>query len=299
MSSILQINNLSKRYGNTLALDDFSLNVNSESVYGILGPNGSGKTTTLSIILDVLKADSGSYQWFDELPSATSRRRIGSLLEKPNFLPYLSAAKNLRISALIKGAPIESINTVLELVDLTQRKHSAYQSFSLGMKQRLALASSLLGDPDVLVLDEPTNGLDPQGIFEVRNIIQRIANQGKTVILASHILDEIEKVCTHVAILKNGVKLTDGTTREKLVSSDTLEIAAPDLEELQHVLNAFRGVDGITRHDDKLLASISDEVDVSELNVYLINKGIKPNHLVRKKQTLESHFMEITRGDRE
>ncbi|MEX0772527.1 MAG: ATP-binding cassette domain-containing protein [Balneolales bacterium] len=296
MNPILQINSLSRSYGSIQALDDLSLTVGPGSVYGILGPNGSGKTTTLSIILDVLSADNGTYQWFGNAPSAEARRRIGSLLEKPNFLPYLSAVKNLQISAEVKGVGQDKINDVLGVVNLSARKHSFFSTYSLGMKQRLGLASALLGDPEVLVLDEPTNGLDPQGIFDVRGIIQKVADQGKTIILASHILDEIEKVCTHVAILKNGKKLTSGTTREILTKNDTLEIAASDLEALQHLLKEIDGVTEITRHHNMLLASITDNVEIAELNADLINKGVKPHHLVRRKQTLESHFMEVTRG---
>ena len=230
------------------------------------------------------------------MPSATSQRKIGSLLEKPNFLPYLSATKNLQISAEIKQVGYDCIDKVLEMVNLTHRKHSPYQTFSLGMKQRLALASALLGDPEVLVLDEPTNGLDPQGIYDVRSVIRKIAGEGKTVILASHILDEIEKVCTHVAILKNGKKLISGTTREILTKSDTLEIGAHNLEQLRQLLESFTGINDITQEGDLLHASISEQVQVAELNAELIKQGIKPSHLVRKKQTLESHFMEITRG---
>lgn len=296
MTPTLQINSLSRSYGSIRALDDFSLRVEPGSVYGILGPNGSGKTTTLSIILDVLRADSGSYEWFGQWPSAEVRRRIGSMLEKPNFLPYLSAVKNLQLSAEVKGAGHGQIREVLEIVNLSARKHSAFHTYSLGMKQRLALASTLLGDPDVLVLDEPTNGLDPQGIFDVRSIIQKVADQGKTIILASHILDEIEKVCTHVAILKNGKKLTSGTTREILTKNDTLEIAASDLDKLHQALNGVEGITDITRQENIIIASITDDVEMADLNAELVGKGIRPHHLVRKKQTLESHFMEVTRG---
>ncbi|MEX1121398.1 MAG: ABC transporter ATP-binding protein [Balneolales bacterium] len=296
MTPTLQIKRLSRSYGSIRALDDFSLRVDPGSVYGILGPNGSGKTTTLSIILDVLRADSGSYEWFGQWPSAGVRRRIGSMLDRPNFLPYLSAVKNLQISAEVKGAGHSQINEVLEIVNLSSRKYSSFHTYSLGMKQRLALASTLLGDPDVLVLDEPTNGLDPQGIFDVRSIIQKVADQGKTIVLASHILDEIEKVCTHVAILKNGKKLTSGTTREILTQNDTLEIAASDFDKLQQSLKDIKGISDIARQEDIIIASIDDDVDIAELNAALISKGIKPHHLVRKKQTLESHFMEVTRG---
>ncbi|MEX0927863.1 MAG: ABC transporter ATP-binding protein [Balneolales bacterium] len=296
MAPALRIDNLSKSYSGIAALDNFSLIVEPGSVYGILGPNGSGKTTTLGIILGVLRPDSGTWQWFGNPPSARSRKRIGPLLEKPNFFPYLSAEKNLMISARIKGVGYHHIDEVLESAGLADRKHSPFYTYSLGMKQRLALASTLLGDPDVLVLDEPTNGLDPGGIYEVRSLIREVASRGKTIIMASHMLDEIEKVCTHVAILKKGRKLTGGTTREILSSQDTLEIAAADLDLLHRLLSGTRGVTDISRDNDRLTASLADEVDVAELNAMLVQKGVKPHHLLRRKQTLESHFMEITRG---
>ena len=195
--AILTIENISKNYGAVKALSDVSFNVPEKTVFGILGPNGSGKTTLLGIVMDILKATRGSYTWMGEKSTPAMRKKIGTLLETPNFYHYLSAADNLKIAAKIKGKGEEDILKVLETVNLLERKDSKFNTYSLGMKQRLAIASTLLGDPEILVFDEPTNGLDPAGIAEIRELIQQLNQQGKTIIMASHILDEVEKVCTH------------------------------------------------------------------------------------------------------
>ncbi len=202
--SILTVENLSKSYGRVEALKNVSFSVPEGTVFGILGPNGSGKTTTLGTITDILKPTSGSYKLFGEPTSAASRRKIGTLLETPNFYHYLSGVQNLEIVAEIKQHGKEDIDRVLETVDLTKRKDSKFSTYSLGMKQRLAIASCLLGSPSVLIFDEPTNGLDPVGIAEIRELMKRLYREGKTIIMASHLLDEVEKVCTDVAILKRG-----------------------------------------------------------------------------------------------
>src|SRR6185503_10390298 len=223
---ILTIENLSKSYGKIDALKKVSFSVPGGSVFGILGPNGSGKTTMLGTIMDILKPTSGTYKLFDEVPTELHRRRIGTLLETPNFYHYLSGVKNLEIAAEIKQHGKEDISRVLDMVDLTKRKDSKFSTYSLGMKQRLAIASCLLGDPKVLVFDEPTNGLDPVGIAEIRELIISIAAEGKTIIMASHLLDEVEKVCTHVGILKMGDLLAAGKVDEVLVNEDIVEVGA-------------------------------------------------------------------------
>ncbi|HAK12033.1 MAG TPA: ABC transporter ATP-binding protein, partial [Chitinophagaceae bacterium] len=226
---ILQLHNISKAYGRIQALQDVSFNIPKGCVFGILGPNGSGKTTMLGIILDVLKADAGHFRWFEQEPDPHQRKKIGSLLETPNFYHYLSGADNLKITQHISGrGDAASIDAVLEIVKLTQRKKSKFSTYSLGMKQRLAIGGALLGNPDVLVLDEPTNGLDPVGIAEIRALIKELASNGKTIIMASHLLDEVEKVCTHVAILKKGKLLAAGHVDEVLLNEDIVEVAASD-----------------------------------------------------------------------
>src|SRR3984957_16894920 len=224
--TILSIRSISKFYGRIRALHNVSFDVPPGSVFGVLGPNGSGKTTLLGIVMDVLKASGGSYSWFGQPASEKQRQRIGTLLETPNFYHYLSGEKNLRIAAAIKGKGEADIPRVLEAVKLTERKDSKFSTYSLGMKQRLAIASCLLGDPTVLVFDEPTNGLDPVGIAETRELIRDLAREGKTIVLASHLLDEVEKVCTHVAILQRGQLLTAGNVNEVLVNEDFIEVGA-------------------------------------------------------------------------
>src|SRR5579872_1889935 len=250
--NILSIQSITKFYGKIRALHGVSFDVPPGSVFGILGPNGSGKTTLLGIVMDVLKASSGTYSWFGQLPTARQRQQIGTLLETPNFYHYLSGERNLQIAAAIKGRGTEDIARVLELVKLTERKDSAFSTYSLGMKQRLALASCLLGDPQVLVFDEPTNGLDPVGIAETRELIKEQARRGKTILLASHLLDEVEKVCTHVAILRRGELLTAGPVNEVLTNEDFLELGAGPgvLVTLQELLKTLPNVRQLRVHEE-------------------------------------------------
>src|SRR5215469_12483043 len=249
---ILSIQTVTKYYGRIRALNQVSFDVPAGSVFGVLGPNGSGKTTLLGIVMDVLKATSGQYSWFGERPSETQRRQIGTLLETPNFYHYLSGEENLRIAAAIKGRGKADIPRVLEAVKLSERKDSKFSTYSLGMKQRLALASCLLGDPTVLVFDEPTNGLDPVGIAETRELIRDLARGGKTILLASHLLDEVEKVCTHVAILQKGRLLTAGDVNEVLLNEDFIELGAGAIAttELQRLLQPLPGIKQIKVQED-------------------------------------------------
>ena len=185
--NILSLQNISKNYGHIKALKGVSFDIPKGTVFGILGPNGSGKTTLLSIVMSILEPSGGSYTIFNEAPSAELRKKIGTLLETPNFYHYLSAVENLRINCKIKGVDYKDIDRVLALVNLLQRKDSNFSTYSLGMKQRLAIASALLGDPEVLLLDEPTNGLDPVGIAEIRRLIMQLHKSGKTIVMASHL----------------------------------------------------------------------------------------------------------------
>lgn len=290
---VLDISHLRKSYGSLLALDDFSLQINQGEVYGILGPNGSGKTTTLGILLDILKADSGNYSWFGKSMDTNQRKRIGALLEQPLFYPYLSAVKNLEIIADIKNTGYESIDAMLEKVGLTQRKYSKFKTFSLGMKQRLAIAASLIGDPEVLILDEPTNGLDPRSIAEIRELIIGIAARGITVLLASHLLDEVQKICSHVAILDKGKLLHAGRVDEVLNSSPMLELQAEDMKELQWQLQQFNFTKEIIVEGKMLLLKMSKEIKPSEVNKLLMQQGIYLTHLAQRSKSLEKHFLEL------
>ncbi|MCI5055598.1 MAG: ABC transporter ATP-binding protein [Flavobacteriales bacterium] len=294
MTHLLSTDRLNKKYGNLHVLKDISLQVEKGSVFGLLGPNGSGKTTTLAILLDIVPADSGTYQWFGETPSPSSRKRIGSILETPNFYGYLSAENNLKIACDIKGVPYEDIDRVLHIVDLTMRRNGKFKTFSLGMKQRLSLASALLGDPEILLLDEPTNGLDPQGIAEIRELIQQIAGLGVTIILASHMLDEVEKVCSHVAIIKNGSLMVQGPVDEILQSDPMMEIAANNMEQLKDILSQHPSVREIKESRQFFVITLNEGISTSELNEYAFKNGVILTHLRNKKKNLEAQFLEIT-----
>ena len=295
---ILTVDNIHKNYGSIQALKGVSFQVPQGSVFGILGPNGSGKTTLLGIILDVLKATSGTYQLFDETPSKKHRQQIGTLLETPNFYHYLSGVQNLRINARIKGRDEKDIDRVLEIVDLTNRKHSKFSTYSLGMKQRLAVASCLLGDPAVLMFDEPTNGLDPVGIAETRELIKKLNKEGKTIIMASHLLDEVEKVCTHVAVLLKGTLITHGHVDEILVNEDIVEVGASNMEQLLSVLQNFPATSSVRKNEHYVEAIFaSGEATLDRINQYCFEKGIVLNHLRLRRKSLEAKFFELTKAN--
>jgi len=295
--TILQTENLSKHYGRIRAIDGLNLCIEQGQVYGILGPNGSGKTTLLGTILGVLRPSAGSFTWFEGRYGKNPRRRMGALLETPNFYPYLNAVENLRIVAHIKRAANPRIDDLLELVKLSERKHSKFKTYSLGMKQRLAIAATLIGDPEVLIYDEPTNGLDPLGIAEVRSTLQQIAAGGKTVLLASHILDEVEKICSHVAILQRGKLLAAGTVGSILSDEVEIEIGAPGVEKLIPLLEKHPAVKALERRNEHLLLKADPQLDPAELNRLAFQNGIVPHHLLARKKSLEKEFLEIT-GDR-
>jgi ABC-type multidrug transport system ATPase subunit len=292
---ILSVENLSKSYGRIQALKNVSFSVPEGAVYGILGPNGSGKTTLLGTIMDILKPTSGRYKLFDQDPSEIHRRKIGTLLETPNFYHYLSGFKNLEIAAAIKQHGKEDIPKVLEMVDLTRRKDSKFSTYSLGMKQRLAIASCLLGNPEVLVFDEPTNGLDPVGIAEIRNLMKDLYHEGKTIIMASHLLDEVEKVCTHVAILRKGELIASGNVNEILSNEDMVEVGAKDESRLMEVLQGIPKISRVSKEGGmiKIFFPVGT-ADLESVNNFCFNQGIILNHLLLKKKSLEARFFELT-----
>jgi ABC-type multidrug transport system ATPase subunit len=296
--AILTVENLHKNYGPIQALKGVSFSVPKGSVFGILGPNGSGKTTLLGIILDVLRATAGSFKLFDEEPASKHRQQIGTLLETPNFYHYLNAVQNLRIAAAIKKRGSADIDKVLQLVNLEQRKLSKFNTYSLGMKQRLAIASSLLGDPDVLVFDEPTNGLDPVGIVEIRELIKKLSKAGKTIIMASHLLDEVEKVCTHVAILQKGTLITHGHVDEILITDDIVETAATDLQQLQTILQQYPAAkQAFVKEQHVEVTFTPGTVSLEALNRYCFDKGVTLRHLRLRKKSLETKFFELTQNN--
>ncbi len=293
--AILSVDNLAKNYGAIKALKGVSFSVPKGAVFGILGPNGSGKTTLLGIVMSILKSSGGSYKLFDEQPTDEHRKKIGTLLETPNFYHYLSAVQNLKITAAIKGRGEEDIEKVLQTVNLHQRKNSPFSSYSLGMKQRLAIGAALLGNPDVLVFDEPTNGLDPVGIAEIRSLIKQLAQQGKTIIMASHLLDEVEKVCSHVAILKQGTLVASGHVDEIFVHDDVVEIASANMGQLQSVVNGLPSILRSSESEGKLQVYFPmGTANLEQINQFCFNNGIVLNHLQVKRKSLESKFFELT-----
>jgi ABC-2 type transport system ATP-binding protein len=295
-SPILQINNLSKSYGTVKALSNLSIEVSQGQVFGILGPNGSGKTTTLSILTGILEQDEGSFAWFGEKSNASTRRRIGSLIETPSFYPYLSLENNLRLIAQVKECGFENIPEVLTLVRLYERRKSRFSTLSLGMKQRLGIASTLLGNPQVLVLDEPTNGLDPEGIAEVRELIVQQSEAGKTIIMASHILSEVEKVCSDVAILKSGQLLALGIVKSLLKGESHLEVKAADLIFLKKILENCPFVDFIQPENSCLRVGLKEGNDSSDLNKFVFENGTVLTEIILHQKTLESQFLELVKG---
>lgn len=297
METVLSIKNLTKNFGRLCAVNNLNLDVKRGQVFGMLGPNGSGKTTTLGMLMGVVNPTAGSYSWFGEEPTHHVRRRIGAVLEHPIFYPYLTGQKNLELMAMIKQAPVENIPKVLELVELTARKDDKYRTYSLGMKQRLAIASAMLGDPVILILDEPTNGLDPMGIAEIRELIRKIAAEGKTIILASHLLDEVQKVCTHFAVLKKGSLVHVGPVGEVGKGLEIVEVKS-DAANLEAIVQSFSGMTSIQHDNGFVEVTMKEGFTSKDLNKFLFEQGITASHLVTKKKSLEKQFIEILAGSK-
>lgn len=296
MENIIQLNNITKKYGSLVAVNKLSFNIQKGYVYGILGPNGSGKSTTLGIILNVVNKTSGDFSWFDgTLTTHEALRKVGAIIERPNFYPYMTAVQNLKLVCKIKNISTSTIDEKLKLVNLYDRKNSKFSTFSLGMKQRLAIASALLNNPEVLILDEPTNGLDPQGIHEIRHLIQQIGKTETTVLLASHLLDEVEKVCSHVIVLQNGNKLYDGKVDEIFFSHGYFEVKAnTDLEKMITALNNLDGISKISFENENFLIYLSKDISGETLNQHLFQHQIVVSHLLMRKPSLEEQFLKIT-----
>jgi len=293
--TILSIKNLNKNYGALQAVKDLSFTIEKGNVYGILGPNGSGKSTTLGIVLNVVNKSSGEFSWFNgSINTHEALKRVGAIIEHPNFYPYMSAYDNLKLVCKIKDIPTKAITEKLELVGLIDRKDSKFRAFSLGMKQRLAIASALLNDPEILILDEPTNGLDPQGIHQIRELITKIATQGTTILLASHLLDEVEKVCSHAVILRHGVKIYEGRVDELIASKGYFELIATKKSELLAFLNTHQAFGSIKEEEGKIIAILNKELNAEDLNKVLQEKNIFLSHLVKRKESLENQFLQLT-----
>lgn len=293
MSIILKIRKLTKKYGRLTALDQLDLTIEEGQVYGILGPNGSGKTTTLGMILDVVAPSGGSFEWFGGINHVAARQKIGSILETPCFYGYLTAVQNLRIVAHIKKCGSANIEKILKQVNLFERRNDKFKTYSLGMKQRLSLAAALLSDPPVLILDEPTNGLDPEGIAEIRQLIKEIAAKGKTIIMASHLLDEVQKVCSHFCILRKGVKLHEGAVSDILGETNVVEVASEDLGELESIISQFTGLEHLKRENGSIQAYLKEGYSSKDLNAYCFEHQVVVKRLAAQSNSLEQEFLKI------
>lgn len=258
----------------------------------MLGPNGSGKTTTLGMLMGVVNPTAGTFEWMGAPGTHETRKKIGAVLEHPIFYPYLTGQQNLELTAMIKGAPASNISKVLDLVELSARRNDKYKTYSLGMKQRLAIASALVNEPIVLILDEPTNGLDPMGIAEIRGIIKRIAADGKTIILASHLLDEVQKVCSHFAVLRKGTLMYSGSVDDVGKGEETVEVVAYH-DDLVVLLQEFAGTASLKKEHDACVVRMKDGFHSQDLNRFLFEKGVVASHLMTQKKSLEKQFLEI------
>ena len=297
MSTILSVNHLTKKFGYLTAVKDLSFTIEKGNVYGILGPNGSGKSTTLGIVLNVVNKTSGDFAWFGGGTSThEALKKVGAIIERPNFYPYMTALQNLKLVCKIKEVSEDKIEEKLELVGLLDRKNSKFKTYSLGMKQRLAIASALLNDPEILILDEPTNGLDPQGIHQIREIIKTIAAKGTTILLASHLLDEVEKVCSHVVILRKGEKLYSGRVDSLQASFGFFELKCSDTDKLFSYLNSNEHFGEIKEENGLVTAFLNTELDAQTLNKLLFDNGIIVSHLVKRKESLEEQFLALTKN---
>ena len=299
MESILSLNNLNKKFGPIHAVNNLSFDIHKGNVYGILGPNGSGKSTTLGIILNVVNQSSGSFSWFGgKLSTHQALKKVGAIIERPNFYPYMTAIQNLKLVCKIKEIPYTKIEEKLKEVHLYERRNSKFRTYSLGMKQRLAIASALLNDPEILILDEPTNGLDPQGIHEIRKIIKEIAGDGTTILLASHLLDEVEKVCSHVVVIREGIKLYSGRVEEMVASHGFFELQVEsNADELVKLISNFEGIGNVKIENNMVIAMLEKPITSTEINKFLADHNIILSHLVKRKPSLEQQFLTLTNNN--
>lgn len=295
--TIIETTRLTKRYGRrTLAVDQISFRVERGQIFGFLGPNGSGKTTTIGMLLDIINPTSGEIRLFDQYDRDAlhiARRRIGATLETPNFYPYLSGYDNLRVVARIKEIPDSRIGQALGAVGLAARQKDQFRRYSLGMKQRLAIAGAMMGDPDLLILDEPANGLDPEGMREIRDIIMSLASDGRTIFVSSHLLNEVERTCTHVAIIKQGRIVHQGSIAELTARHALALVRAHDPDALLAAARAYPAAVQVHSEGDDVLVELRDG-DLAGLNQFLAARGVHLSYLAPRNVSLEDVFMELT-----
>jgi ABC-2 type transport system ATP-binding protein len=296
MTHPVETTSLTKRYGRTLAVDDLSISVRTGEVYGFLGPNGAGKTTTLRMLLGLIRPTAGSLRLLGKEPGRGRLERVGALIEGPAFYPYLSGRDNLRVFADHAGVPRSRIDGVLGTVDLTDRAADRYATYSLGMKQRVGLAAALLKDPELLILDEPTNGLDPAGMADMRATIRKLAADGCTVLLSSHLLAEVEQICDRVGVINRGRLVTESTVAE-LRSGGTLRVVARPAGQAQRQLTALLGADRVHAVNGAADGGIDLDVDgdqAAAINTALVGAGIAVSELRWCEPDLEQTFLELT-----
>jgi ABC-2 type transport system ATP-binding protein len=295
---VIQTQGLTKRYGTLTAVDRLTLGVRRGEVYGFLGPNGAGKTTTLRMLVGLVRPTSGSATILGTRPgSPDGLARIGALIEAPGFYPFLSARDNLRVMAMHAGTGAERVDTVLEEVDLGDRAKDRFGTYSQGMKQRLGVASALLKDPDVLILDEPTTGLDPKGMAEMREFIRGLGDGGRTVLLSSHLMPEVEQVCDRVGVIHRGALVREGTVDE-LRGGRSLLVRAEPLEQASRLLESLPGVTGVSTRDGAMSIT-ADPAEASAINGALVAAGIAVYELRSERASLEDVFLELTRDGKE
>ena len=295
--TLLELFDLSKSYGSIKAVNGLSISLKKGNVYGLLGPNGSGKSTTLGMVLNVINPTSGLFQWYSgTLTTHQALKKIGAIIERPNFYPYMTAYQNMVLICKIKECGTNGIEEKLKLVGLWERRDSKFSAFSLGMKQRLAIAAALVNNPELLILDEPTNGLDPEGIHQIRKLILSIAKMGTTILLASHLLDEVEKVCSHVIVLKNGVKYYEGPVDQITVAHGFFEIKCTQIEAAIRFLESLSEIGEVQNEHDLIRIFPKDALDPESLSKKLAKAKIYPTHFVWKKPTLEDQFLTLTQS---
>ncbi len=295
--SVIRTQGLTKRYGSLVAVDGLSMEVPRGRIFGLLGPNGSGKTTTLSILLGLTRQTSGNFSLFGGRGSHTEAlHRIGAIVETPAFYPYLSGRRNLAYFQGITGKGNRAeLDSLLDTVGLGTRANDKFQNYSLGMKQRLGLAYALLGDPEILILDEPTNGMDPAGMAEIRDLVRRLGTGGRTVLLSSHLLHEVEAVCDSVAILSRGKLIAQGDVSELVKSGEQVQLKTTDDVKAKEVLSMVDWVSEVEEEEGYLVASAPSSRS-GELTAALSGAGVCVTEMRPRAKSLEQYFLEVTGG---
>jgi ABC-type multidrug transport system ATPase subunit len=291
---VIDTHALTKRYGErTVAVDRLNLRVRRGEVYGFLGPNGAGKTTTLRMLLGLVRPTSGSADVLGFPPgSSEGLARIGAMVETPAFYPFLSGRDNLRVLAAYTGVPAARIDAVLDDVELTARAGDPFAAYSLGMKQRLGVAAALLKDPDLLILDEPTNGLDPAGMAEMRSLIRDLGRGTRTVLLSSHLMNEVEQICDRAGVIRDGRLVAEGTVDE-LRAGDTLRVRAEPVAEAMRLLAGLPEVERVVA-DNGALRITAAPADAPAINRALVQAGVAVSELTPERASLEDVFLELT-----